>query len=158
MGDVGAVVVGGLKTVHICATEPDAHFFVALTTERVFGLLQMLSMPVAEGIEMSFVPLGQRDVREAMSFFVDDCSHTVMSVGVVAVESFLLPDRHLFFTRAVTNPDLVFLQRTGGEIPVTGAGRAKKKRPRAIATAPMKIRWRIDLERSAITPAATPRI
>lgn len=158
MGDVGAVVVGGLKTVHICATEPAAHFFVALTTERVFGLLQMLSMPVAEGIEMSFVPLGQRDVREAMSFFVDDCSHTVMSVGVVAVESFLLPDRHLFFTRAVTNPDLVFLQRTGGEIPVTGAGRAKKKRPRAIATAPMKIRWRIDLERSAITPAATPRI
>ena len=158
MGDVGAVVVGGLKTIHICATEPVAHFLVALTTERVLGLLQMLSIPVAEGIEMSFVPLVQRGVREAMSFFVEDCSHTVISVGVAAGESFLLPNRHLFFARAVTNPDLVFLQRTGGEIPVTGAGRAKKKRPRAIATAPMRIRWRTDRERSAITPAATPRI
>ena len=42
MGDVGVVVDGGLKTIHICATEPVAHFLVALTTERVFGLLQML--------------------------------------------------------------------------------------------------------------------
>ena len=158
MGDVGAVVVGGLKTIHICATESVAHFLVALTTERVLGLLQMLSIPVAEGIEISFVPLGQRDVREAMSFLVEDCSHTVMSVGVAAGESFLLPDTHLFFARTVTNPDLVFLQRTEGEIPVTGAGRAKKKRPRAIATAPKRIRWRTDRERSAITPAATPRI
>jgi hypothetical protein len=158
MGDVGVVVGWGLKTSHICATEPDAHFLVALTTERVFGLLQMLSIPVAEGIEMSFVPLGQRDVREAMSFFVEDCSHTVISVGVVAGESFLLPDRHLFLARAVTNPDLVFLQTTGGEIPVAGVGWEKKERPRAIAMAPRKIRWRVHPEESAKVRVATPRI
>ena len=152
------MVDGGLKIIHICAVEPDVHFFVALITERVFGLLQMLSIPVAEGIEMSFVPLGQRDVREAMSFFVEDCSHTVISVGVVAGESFLLPDRHLFFARAVTNPDLVFLHTTGGEIPVAGVGWEKKERPRAIAMAPRKIRWRVHPKESANVQVATPRI
>ncbi len=107
---------------------------------------------------MSFVLEGQREVGEATSFFVKDCSHTVMPVGVVAGKSFLLPERQLFFTRAVTNPDLVFLQTTGGEIPVAGVGRAKKERPRAIAMTPRKIRWGVHPKESANVRVATPRI
>ena len=107
---------------------------------------------------MSFVLEGQREVREAKSFFVEDCSHTVMPVGVEAGKSFLLPERQLFFTRAVTNPDLVFLQTTGGEIPIAGVGWEKRERPRAIAMAPRKIRWRLHPEESANVRVVTPRI
>ena len=143
------VVVVGVKTIHVCAIEPEAHFFVALTTARVFELLQMLRVPVERGIAMGFVPRGQRKIGAAMSFFVEDCSHTLMPVGDVAGNSFLLPETHLPFAKAVTNPDLLPLHTTEVEFSVASVGRARKKRPIAIATAPMKICWRIDQEGSA---------
>jgi len=52
----------------------------------------------------------------------------------------------------------VFLQTTGGEIPVAGVGRAKKEGPRAIAMTPRKIRWRVHPKESANVQVATPRI
>ena len=104
----GVVVVVGMKTVQSCFTAPEAHFFVALTTVRVFELVHTVRLP-EEGVgETSFVPLRQRLFFEIMICLFDVLSHTFAAVTALLGTYFLLPEAHRFFTAAVMTPVFTF--------------------------------------------------
>jgi hypothetical protein len=104
----GVVVVVGMKTVQSCFTAPEAHFFVALTTVRVFELVHTVRLPEIGVGETSFVPLRQRLFFEIMICLFDVLSHTFAAVTALLGTYFLLPGAHRFFTAAVMTPVFTF--------------------------------------------------
>ena len=104
----GVVVVVGMKTVQSCFTAPEAHFFVALTTVRVFELVHTVRLPEIGVGETSFVPLTQRLFFEIMICLFDVLSHTFAAVTALLGTYFLLPGAHRFFTAAVMTPVFTF--------------------------------------------------
>lgn len=104
----GVVVVVGMKTVQSCFTAPEAHFFVALTTVRVFELVHTVRLPEVGVGETSFVPLRQRLFVEIMICLFDVLSHTFAAVTALLGTYFLLPGAHRFFTAAVMTPVFTF--------------------------------------------------
>jgi hypothetical protein len=104
----GVVVVVGMKTVQSRFTAPEAHFFVALTTVRVFELVHTVRLPEIGLGETSFVPLRQRLFFEIMICLFDVLSHTFAAVTALLGTYFLLPGAHRFFTAAVMTPVFTF--------------------------------------------------
>lgn len=104
----GVVVVVGMKTVQSCFTAPEVHFFVALTTVRVFELVHTVRLPEIGVGETSFVPLTQRLFFEIMICLFDVLSHTFAAVTALLGTYFLLPEAHRFFTAAVMTPVFTF--------------------------------------------------
>jgi hypothetical protein len=105
---VGNVVVVGMKTVQSCFTAPEAHFFVALTTVRVFELVHTVRLPEVGVGETSFVPLRQRLFFETMICLFDVLSHTSAAVSALLGTNFLLPEAHRLFTAVVMTPVFTF--------------------------------------------------
>jgi hypothetical protein len=104
----GVVVVVGMKTLQSRFTAPEAHFFVALTTVRVFELVHTVRLPEIGVGETSFVPLRQRLFFEIMICLFDVLSHTFAAVTALLGTYFLLPGAHRFFTAAVMTPVFTF--------------------------------------------------
>lgn len=104
----GVVVVVGMKTVQSCFTAPEVHFFVALTTVRVFELVHTVRLPEIGVGETSFVPLTQRLFFEIMICLFDVLSHTFAAVTALLGTYFLLPEAHRLFTAAVMTPVFTF--------------------------------------------------